>query len=179
MYCQDNEFPPLPTPPTKRPFLPRDLMPCQSMSDQLVDRWKQAGSLYLWRYAAARRDYEGWHLTADADACRSILDLLDRMLAAPYSSRKEISLGRVAEGVTRVVGCNAPVRPATTLILVAPRGERPEEWSITAAGNRVTLWSGQEGLRALRAGLEAIERGEGDYSFGAPPLWFWWHLGTV
>jgi hypothetical protein len=150
------------------------------MSDTSVQKWKQEGHVYLWRYAGERKRYAGWHLAADPIGCRSLLALIDLMLKAPYGSRAEIRLSRASESITRVVGYNAPVRSAAFLVLVHRQGAAAgEDWSLSAEGKHVTISAGEKALRELRAGVEAIARGEGDYAIGGKaPLWFWWTIAT-
>lgn len=60
-----------------------------------VSAWKQAGYLYVWRYAILNRSRRGWHFHADRAGCESIADLIDRMVAGGTPSHRTLALGAV------------------------------------------------------------------------------------
>ena len=39
--------------------------------------WKQSGPVALWRFIENQRNFPGWHLTANAGGCASLIALLD------------------------------------------------------------------------------------------------------
>lgn len=47
------------------------------MTDSHLAEWHQRDRISLWRYVEANRSYAGWHLSADDEGCRSLLELLD------------------------------------------------------------------------------------------------------
>jgi hypothetical protein len=55
------------------------------MPDPTVARWKQQGRVYLWRYKENRKNYPGWHFTADAVACNALLELFELMFVRSTS----------------------------------------------------------------------------------------------
>ena len=58
-------------------------------------RWKQRGIISLWRYTENSRNYSGWHLTADAAGCASLLELLPPVDAPPVNPLVVAALQRI------------------------------------------------------------------------------------
>ncbi len=100
------------------------------MPDENVDKWKQEGRLYLWRYTENTRNYPGWHLTADDACCHSLADLIERMLSARWSSQKPLVLTPPTKEVLRVPnnrGGEARWKSPAGLILKYPKGKVGDE----------------------------------------------------
>ena len=66
------------------------------MTDRSVDRWKQAGHLWVWRYLSDSRKYRGLHLTGDQPGCDSLLQLIEHMLDSKWPSSKKLILSKEA-----------------------------------------------------------------------------------
>lgn len=60
------------------------------MSDLKVDKWKQQGHLYLWRYLENDKNYPGWNMTVDEKFKQSFADLVKRMIFSDWNSKKLI-----------------------------------------------------------------------------------------
>ena len=155
------------------------------MSDEDVDRWKQEGRLYLWRYTESTRSYPGWHLTADDACCNGIVDLIERMLSARWSSQKSLVVTPPTEEVLRVPnnrGGEARWEAPGSLILKYPKGKVGDEYiALDKHGDTIVLSAGRLKLGLLQECVLKVLRGEGDYSIeaGDTQLWFWWMLGQA
>ena len=146
------------------------------MADEQVNKWRQQGRIYLWRYAGTSRNHSGWHMTADEVGCQSLLDLLDIMRDAQYAAKRTVQLTRPGEREL-TSGCSARPRPATRLELSHSKPKMaPAHWCLAVEGARVTLELGAERLEELREGIQGIPSGNGDYCIGddGQELWFWW-----
>jgi hypothetical protein len=145
--------------------------------DDLVKKWKLQGHVYLWRYKGTARNYPGWHLTADAPGCASLLELLDAMGTSHFASETRVPLSVPTD---RQVGVpNAPLEhvAAKSLELYhSPTKVAPRHWQLTEDADRVRLELGRELVTELRRGIADVVRRAGDYCIGAEgqELWFWW-----
>jgi hypothetical protein len=135
------------------------------------------GNVYLWRYKGNARNYPGWHLTANAQGCASLLELLDQMRGAQFSSEPAIPLSAPTQ---RQIGVpNAPLQPVPMKgfqLYHSPTKLAADHWHLAESNERVRLEVGHENLSVLRKGIADVARHEGDYSIGptGEELWFWW-----
>ena len=145
--------------------------------DDAVRRWRLQGNVYLWRYKGNARNYPGWHLTADAPGCASLLELIDVMRHSQFSSEAPIAL---SQPTPREIGVpNAPLEhvPATSLTVYhSPTKLAADHWRLTESNGRVRLEVGHDSLSELLNEIANVAHHEGDYSIGAigQELWFWW-----
>ncbi|HEV2915068.1 MAG TPA: hypothetical protein VGX92_17455 [Pyrinomonadaceae bacterium] len=152
------------------------------MPDENVEKWKQKGRLYLWHYLEHTRNYPGWHLTADDACCRSLVDLIERMSAARWSSQKSLVVTPPSKEVLSIpnnIGGEARCKSAGKFILKHPKGIVDDEYfSLEENGSTVVLSAGGRKLELLKECVLKIPTGEGDYSIkvGDRHLWFWWML---
>ena len=157
------------------------------MSDRPVYEWELEGSLHVWHYPERVKGMEGWHLNADEPACRSMADLVDRMLASEGEVQRRIPVS--APGRMR----GAPGHrwePATKLLLRFPNGEAEDDhWHLELReGNVLALTLGAAKLRQFKESLLSLPHWKDDYALGpdvelrrAPGrerwrrecLWFW------
>lgn len=139
--------------------------------------WKPSGSVSLWRYTENTRNYPGWHLTADAAGCDSLLDLLDALATEPGGYRT-IPLRAPDEAQLGVPNNRrSPHIAATKLQLTL--SDAPADWRFPSDHDPASLTIGNDWLAPLRKGLLDITQGRGDYRIGnddsgSLKLWFWW-----
>lgn len=62
------------------------------MPDENVDKWRQQGHIYLWKYLVNTRNYPGWHLTANETFYHSFSELIKRMKAAQFNCQKSLKV---------------------------------------------------------------------------------------
>jgi len=55
-----------------------------------VNAWKQKGRVFIWRYPPHKKKHEGWHFTAEDDACESLIHLIHAMRSEPQPSHRTI-----------------------------------------------------------------------------------------
>ena len=155
------------------------------MSDPAVQKWRQRGRIFLWRYHEGRTNYPGWHLTADEVGSQSLLDLLELFQAARWSCQMLVRTTVPDASVLRVPnnrGGAARVDAATTLSLKFPKGKVDDEhWLLDQESQDVQLVLGAQKLRDLTCGVQAFRRGEDDFAISGSQiknddcLWFWWY----
>jgi hypothetical protein len=157
------------------------------MGDTAFNSWRLEGVLHVWHYPERVKGLEGWHLNADALACRSIAELIDRMLAAQWKTRRAIPVsvpGRM------LVGPGHEWKPATQLLLRYPKEEVDENfWQLELAeGDTLGLTLGAKKLHQFRESLQGLPTWKDDFAIGPEVdirraadrerwhrerLWFW------
>ena len=143
------------------------------MPDPAVSRWKQNGLAAFWREPKS----DHWNLTADDECCRSLIELIDLMQNAQWSSRAQVSLtmpDRTANGDV------AGAKFAKSIEICYPKDQvGREHWEIRSDQN-LSLEIGFDRLFELRSVVNDIRVGNGDYSIGsdANPLWVWWWVNS-
>jgi hypothetical protein len=152
------------------------------MSDRNVDRWKQAGHLWVWRYLSDARKYRGIHLTGDPPGCDSLLQLIDHMLASKWPSSKQLVISKEAiPDPSRFV---PKKKRLSTVKLKQLKDAAPaDHWnlSLDSVGVNAVLEVGTNKMQDLKKGIEDVRRGEGDYAIGPSDderwdelcLWLW------
>lgn len=148
------------------------------MSDR-VNTWKQLGRVYLWRYSNHLIRRIGWHFTAEAPACDSLIDLLDAMRSVADRSRRTITITRPTPPIWEVPNFGVPRTEALGPLTVS-YDPSFSDLQLTEEEDRLVLRVGDERVEALLTGFRDVRRGDGDYGLwpseknAAPPLWFWW-----
>jgi hypothetical protein len=135
-----------------------------------------AMNAHIWRYKDNTRNYPGYHLTADAEGCASLL----AWLRSP-KSRSEFRLQPVTPevlsvpnnqgGLAAYVGC-------TSLKLHVRSNIGRGHFVFSEVSGRLGLDCSQQQVECIIKGVEDIQRGEGDYCIGGDGqqvLWFWWY----
>ena len=142
--------------------------------------WNQTGNVSLWYYTENERNYPGWHLTADAAGCESLIALLDALAVDGIPAFRAVEIkppSKAQLGVPNNKGGLADWRSPSKL-RVTFSGD-PAEWSFPPDLEPAVLTIGSDWLAPLREGISGIPRGQGDQSIGSAGngnsrLWFWW-----
>ena len=153
------------------------------MSDPNVERWRQKGEVFLWRYRDKPRNFPGWHLTASAEGAASLLELLRLMRDARYASKQIVTISDPTPRILRVPNYIRGVgqwRSAERWQLSYAKGRaEPGEWKLVFTGKELQLSVGETYLLKLIKGVEDVSRGIGDYSISGDDagfhecIWFW------
>lgn len=140
--------------------------------------WKQVGRVSLWHYTENDRNYPGWHLTADAAGCASLVALLDALAADGIQASRSVRITPPSKAQLSVpnnqsgsAAWRAPDKLRVSL------SSSPADWLFPLDLNRAIITVGTDWLAPLREGISGIPLGRGDYSIGAKGnsrLWFWW-----
>lgn len=151
------------------------------MSDATVEKWKQMGNLYLWRYTENARNYPGWHLTADNQCCETLADLFDKMVSARWNSQKSLVITPPSEKVLKVPnnrGSLAHWKTVNSLRLKYNKKVDGQQSELIQNDYELILLVDSETLWLIKECILGILKAEGDYSIkiGETSLWFWWML---
>lgn len=147
------------------------------MSDINVDKWKQKGNLYFWRYVENNRNYPNWNLAADEDFRDNFLDLLQRMSDAKFDSQKLLEITLPTAEVLKIpnnYGGNAKWKSPKIINLKHRKESAGDSFSFNESENNLTLIVGRQTLQLLSECFLKI-RQQIDYSIqiGDTKIWFW------
>lgn len=143
-----------------------------------VSEWRQQGQLFVWRYRQPRQAYRGWHFTGDPAGCRSMRNLIDRMVGGAPCHRT-LELARVTQAVHEVPGFLGPIDRHHPRLRVEYRPDATE-LRLEVEGDRLTMAAGGPAFSKLGAAFASVEIGGGDLGMRpsddrkADPWWFWW-----
>ncbi len=143
-------------------------------------QWKQAGSVSLWHYTQNERNYPGWHLTADAAGCASLVALFDALAADGIPADRSVAIkppSMAQLGVPNNKSGLAAWRAPSKLRISF--SATPADWSFPLDLDPAVFTIGSDWVAPLRKGISGIPHGHGDYSIGHAGkgnsmLWFWW-----
>jgi hypothetical protein len=153
-------------------------------SFQGVNAWKQQGNLYLWRYTEETKHFPGWHITADAQGCLAILDLLNRVEQYPSSAERTLRITLPTSDIVQILCRHMRWKaPERLKFVYLPALDAEKYWRIEEKiASKVFLTVGTHYLAQLKMGITGIMKGVGDYSIGNQEiaednvkmrLWFW------
>jgi hypothetical protein len=156
------------------------------MSDPRVDRWRQSGKVFLWRFPDDDRNYPGWNCTADKDGCRSLLDLFALMAVAEWGAKMDIALSTPTGAIASLPGRGGKWLSPGRLRLLHPKGKVTDNfWRWDGSLQSPTLTIGKSKVDALRHAFESVAAGRGDFCIHADDqklqgfdpermaIWFW------
>ncbi|WP_342249421.1 hypothetical protein [Sphingomonas sp. OTU376] len=143
-----------------------------------VSAWKQAGSLYIWRYAALSGSRRGWHFHADRDGCASIIDLIDRMVGQEVPSHRTMGLAPVTPAIWGRPNFGSPKWDRFERLRVEYCPEQAA-LEIEPVENRLILRIGAERAPLLREAFIDLMLGQNDFGIGPsdarrPDPWMFW-----
>lgn len=143
-----------------------------------VSAWKQAGSLYIWRYAVLSGSRRGWHFHADRDGCASIIDLIDRMTRQNVSSHRTLALDPVTPAIWGRPNFGSPKKERFERLRVEYCPERAA-LEIEPVENRLILMIGAQRAPLLREAFLDLMLGQNDFGIAPsdarrPEPWMFW-----
>jgi hypothetical protein len=144
----------------------------------------EQGRIYFWRYQETRKGWEGWHMTADAAGCGSLVAAIDQLLAADAGSSRPFPILAPTPAILAVPNNRRvpAVAPKRFSIIFRNGEEQSRYWEIHESEGTLVLSLGAARLHELRTAIEDVAKGGGDYAVGADGkrrpsdqcLWFWW-----
>lgn len=158
------------------------------MSDPYVDRWKQSGRLFVWRWSDESRNYPGWNVTADRSGAESLRQLFALMQRAEWSSQRALKVTNPVPGLVarrRVAIGGDLLVPRRIIFKYRKTAVRPCYWHWEGNWTSPVLIFGSEMLQRLRNALDQIYDGIGDFRVGSQDqhlhgidrvnvsIWFW------
>jgi hypothetical protein len=136
--------------------------------------------IYLWRYRENRRNYPGYHLTADACGCDDLGSVLTKHENATHVRRTRLALSPVTPSILAVPantrGDSTVVTFSSLELVTDPNSPRDHfRFTETHPHCQLDLSTAQAGC--VLEGVRDIQHGKGDYCVGGAGdhvIWFWW-----
>jgi hypothetical protein len=131
---------------------------------------------HVWRYLENQRNYPGYHLSADAEGCATLLEWLQNP-----KPRHEFRLQPITQEVLNVPNNQrgaAPYVGCSFLTLQVIPDVAEGHFLFSEASGRLTLECSQRQVERIIGGVNDIMQGRGDYCIGGADqqvLWFWWY----
>lgn len=140
-----------------------------------------SAEVMLWRYRENRRNYPGYHLTANQAGCDVLRATFQSLAGATTHLEKILPLASLTQAVLGVpnnrAGNATVICFQRWLLASGPDFEGPYfVFGETETQCRLVL-SREQCIRVCE-GIEEMRRGRGDFSVGARAqqvLWLWWH----
>lgn len=147
--------------------------------EKIIEQFRHKGRLFIWNFHPENRNSPGWNLTGDTEGCSSLMELLEHMQGASFSSRKTIAIERATARQVKVITGAKPYKWVTELHLQYKKGE-PQLWYTEEKEERLHITFGEREIDLLQTALQRIIKGEGDFAIGDSGqqhlLYFWWFL---
>lgn len=135
--------------------------------------------IYLWRYRENRRNYPGYHLTADARGCDDLVSVLTRHENATRVQRTRLALGPVTPSILAVPANtrgNSTVVTFSSLELITDPNSSPDHFRFAETHLHCQLELSTAQAGHVLEGVHDIQHGKGDYCVGGDGdqvIWFW------
>lgn len=145
---------------------------------------KSERSIFLWHYCENRRNYPGYHLTANLEGCKQLLDVLERHEITTQVLTTDLSLSAVTPKILSVPANtrgNASCVGLATWELMTRPDFSPEHFAFQESHAVCRLELSRQQAGCIANGVRDIQIGKGDYCIGGKGnnvLWFWWFVGT-
>jgi hypothetical protein len=143
--------------------------------DPMIEKFQVKGSIYFWKYISDQRNYPGWNITADNDACNSMIELLEMMKRSEYPSRKSV---KTCPSTMKQVRMATEGRYKTTeLIKLHFKKEAKNAWTISETKEGLVIVFNTAKLTELKSSFRRIYMGKGDFAISDGQqgniLYFW------
>ncbi|NNJ26102.1 hypothetical protein [Alienimonas chondri] len=146
--------------------------------DRPIALWRQRGTVFLWRYQDNAENYPGWHCTADAEGCESLLRLFAVLRTAEPGDGRTVRLTSPTAAVLSVPnnrgGAARWFAPAKwTLERASTAG--PGDCRFETDDDRLRLVVSDDTLNRLTELVRDLVDGIDDYSIKlcGESLWGW------
>jgi hypothetical protein len=131
-----------------------------------VNAWKQAGHVYLWRYPPHRTKRQGWHFTAEDEACDGLIHLVEAMRSVAEERWRTIAITKATQPIWAVPNYGEPRKETLGPLKLFYDPPFPD-LMLTEGDNRLLLHVGDGPIDDLLTGLRDVRRGGGDFKFWA------------
>ena len=137
--------------------------------------------IHLWTYRENRRNYPGYHLSSDAAGCALLSTVFAAISEATERRVEKVALKPVtpeALAVPNNRAGNASVFSFTHWVIDADPSFDNEYLHFEERDLECYMFVSPYQAARVRAGVDDIARGRGDYSIGAghDALCFWWQV---
>lgn len=149
---------------------------CVGQNDMImneVNKWKQRGEVYFWRYIENTRNYPGWHLAIDRHGSASFMELIVAFLSCNHMCMRTLSL-RLPDSTVLSVPNNIRSRIySKDKLRLHWDPHRESQWSIEEHENVISIQVGKEMLFRVQHALENPRDAFDTIIASDPTLWFW------
>jgi hypothetical protein len=149
--------------------------------DSAIEKWRQVGRLFLWRYGKRAVNKNGWQIAADMPGSANLGELLSLIGAAQHPVRRALIITQPSLAMTQIPNASfvaAGVWSPKHLKISFDRRLASDLWSIDELGEHVTLTFGPKWFADLCQAAVDMGKRKGDYSIGPNGsehgLWIWW-----
>ena len=136
-------------------------------------------AIHLWRYKDNRRNYPGYHLTANAAGCDQFAIALQTAIQNNRESTIRLHLHPVTNAILDVPNnTNAQHVALSTLEIIVDQQSVLPIFNFTESHPTVRLRMNRGQAECILKGLDDIKHDKGDYCIGADGdnvIWFWWY----
>ena len=149
--------------------------------DKQIEKYKIEGEFSCWRFIKNRKNYPGWHFSADPNGISSLLRLIEIMKASNWSSKKNIQLidMHVINQAYPVAANKKNWIRKEYFKLNYRKNDSPETWSILKTHDTIEIILGKNKLHEFEEALLRLNKGENDFTISDEKdideqiLWFW------
>src|SRR5579871_5602399 len=113
----------------------------------------------MWRYEEASRSYQGWHLSADEEGCRSLLTLLSAFTEKSSVPYRTLSLAAPSEALLEMPG-KLPWNVRSVSKLRLSQRVSNTDWHLFRADDTVTFEFGERWRVLLFDAIRALSDGD-------------------
>jgi hypothetical protein len=149
--------------------------------DSAIEKWRQAGRLFLWRYGKRAVNKHGWQIAADVPGSANLAELIGLIGAAQHPVRRTLIITPPSLAMTQIPNASRAVAGVWSpkhLKISFDQRLAGDLWSIDEMGEQVIMTFGAAWLADLSQAAVDMGRREGDYSIGPngseQGLWIWW-----
>lgn len=136
--------------------------------------------IYLWLYKENKRNYPGYHLTADNAGCDHLIRLAEELGNAKSAITHKIELSPVNEKILAVPNNTRGNKTAVSFKfwkLACNPEFKKAHFLYDNSYPTCTLELSPQQAGCIAEGVRDIKKGRGDYCIGGKGdhlLWFWW-----
>jgi hypothetical protein len=156
-----------------------------------VERYLKNLRAWAWEYLENRRNYAGFHFTADRPSCEALIQCLETLVATGPDNHRTIPLRALDPADEAKISGGQRYRSLETLRLEYVDVSEPlQQMLVRREASRLLIRFTSLRLPDLRAGFQDVLAGTGDYSISpfrdkdkgwtlgasdheSAPLWFW------
>lgn len=137
--------------------------------------------IHLWTYRENRRNFRGYHLSADPEGCATLSSVFAALSKATDHLAEKVSLKPVTADALRVPNNssgNASAVSFTQWLVETDPALDKEHLRFEERDSKCRMLVSPHQAERICAGVADIAAGRDDYSIGTGDnaLWFWWQL---
>lgn len=136
-----------------------------------LNTWKKEGAISIWRYEPKKKNFPGWHMTADSIGYESLIELLSLLKNSIAESKRTIELDS-PDGWSASTELKKTPEKKVVIQLI----DGGEQWKLKNEDGKLIIMLNKLGVSLFLGGIERAKSGDYDFSIGGTKgqnLWFW------